>query len=60
MKPRLSITRLYHCLINPPLGYSGNKLLILSFLTLKQLPTDAAGVLFMRRETDAAVSMKAV
>ncbi len=31
--------RLYHCLINPLLGYSTPKLLILSFLILKWLPT---------------------
>ncbi len=35
----MSITRLYHYLRNPPSGYSATRLLILSFLTLKQLPT---------------------
>jgi hypothetical protein len=35
----LGITRLYHYLIIHQLGYSATKLLILSFLTLKQLPT---------------------
>ncbi len=39
IKPKLSIIRLYHYLINPPMRYSATKLLILSFLTLKPLPT---------------------
>ncbi len=39
IKPKLSITRLYHYLINHPSGYSATKLLILSFLTLKWLST---------------------